>query len=176
MNSKNKNKDKISFEKRRFKTSSLSNLLPGMIQSMGKQSQKSHQGISIIKIISHWDEIMGTELAPHSQPLKVQYHKQKNKDNGELETIITIKILSENAFGTVIAMRQNIILQRLNRMFGTDKFKKISIDLGKVAAKTKTRQINDHKHYDLNLPDIDDVVLKSRLESLGQAVMNSTRK
>jgi hypothetical protein len=176
MVSKNKNKDKISFEKRRFQTAPLSKLLPSMIHTMGKQSQKTQSSVSIIRILTHWNDIVGQEMVSHTQPIKVFYRKQKNRNTGELETIISLKIIADSAFGTIIAMRQNIILERLNRLFGTTKFQKLSIDIGKISRKSNLMIHPEPKHYDLNLPDIEDAVLKSRLESLGQAVMNSTQK
>ena len=153
-------------------------MLPDMIKTIGRKGghQKAGNGYSIIRLLTQWNELVGPELAPHTRPLKIIHKKQKNRNTGELEQIISLKIMAEGSFGTVIAMRQAVILDRLNRLYGTDRFRHLLIEHGTVSHMHQTPKTKILKHYSLELPEIDDPVLKSRLESLGQAVMNSTQK
>lgn len=132
----------------------------------------------MIRLITHWPDIVGNELAQKSTPLKILYKKQKNRHTGNLDQIMVLKIRCEGSFGTIIAMRQAIIIDRLNRLFGTESFSALSIEHGPslAAAQQNPSKRAQPTHYDIELPDIDDPVLKSRLESLGQAVMNSAPK
>jgi hypothetical protein len=171
-----KNKDKITFEKRQFHNASLSKMMPSLLRKVGGASSKSKSHTSIIRIVTNWPDIVGQDIANSSEPLKVIYKKQKNRENGELDTVISLRIRAEGALGTIIAMRQAIIVDRLNRLCGTDKFTAISIEHGTVTKIKKSPIAKPTKIFELNLPEIDDPVLKSRLESLGQAVMNSVNK
>ena len=124
--------------------------------------------------MNHWPEIIGAELADKTTPLKMRSLYQKNRDTGEQEQIMVLKIMAESALGTVIAMRQTIILERVNRLFGGTRFKKLDIIQGQITKTVTPKKENTGIHFDLNITDIDDPILKSRLESLGQAVMNSS--
>ena len=84
-----------------------------------------------------------------------------------------LKLKADSAVSTAIAMREAIILDRLNRLFGTENFKKLDIVQGYNDTNKAVKQIKTLSHHKIDLPDIEDPVLKSRLESLGQAVMNS---
>ena len=151
-------------------------MMPSLLRSIGGAHTKSNAHTSIIRIITHWHDIVGMDLALSSKPLKVIYKKQKNRQTGDLDTVMSLKIKAEGALGTVIAMRQAIIIDRLNRLCGTDKFISLSIEDGTVSRMETIKKPKPTQIYTLDLPDIDDPVLKSRLESLGQAVMNSAQK
>jgi hypothetical protein len=112
------------------------------------------------------------EIAARTMPIKIGFRKQKNRETGEQTSIRVLKIKAESAVVTSIAMREAIICQRLNTIFGTDDFQKLDIEHGIIAPPklpSKKQQITHH----IDLPNIDDPVLKDRLESLGQAVMNN---
>ena len=59
--------------------------------------------------MNHWPDIIGADMAPKTQPIKIGFKKQKNRETGEQETIRTLKLKAEGALGTVIAMRESII-------------------------------------------------------------------
>lgn len=151
-------------------------MMPTLLKKVGGASKKSNSHTSIVRIITGWIDIVGVDIAQSSEPLKVIYKKQKNRNTGELDTVMSLKLRAEGALGTTIAMRQAIILDRLNRLCGTERFVALTIEHGTVHKIKKTTKPTQSKKYDLALPDIDDPVLKSRLESLGQAVMNSVNK
>lgn len=164
----------IKFDERRFSTAHMSKVLPSIMKTLGA-SAEARKSISIIRIMNHWETLVGQDLAIKSSPEKTIYRKQKCKQTGELQTVTCLKIKCDGAVGTVIAMREAIILERLNRMFGTSSFVSLSIEHGYIAPALASKTSNKPapRHFELDLPEIDDPVLKSRLESLGQAVMNS---
>jgi hypothetical protein len=166
-----KTKDKINFEKRKFGTNALSGILPSMMKQLGGAAE-AKKAASMIRVLNHWPDIIGAEMATRSMPLKVGFRKQKNRETGEQISIRVLKIKAESGIVTAIAMREAIICQRLNTLFGTDDFQKLDIEHGTVAPQKKTSK-KKQTIYNLDLPDINDPVLKDRLESLGQAVMNS---
>jgi hypothetical protein len=165
------------FEKRNFKTSALSNVMPSIMKTLGKSGEaKKHAGL--MRIINHWADIVGQDMADHTSPVKIISRRQQCRKTGNVGYISLLKIKCSGAMGTAIAMRGQLIAQRLNRLFATDKFTDVIIENGTIETiKAKKHQRpRPQKHYDLNLPEVNDPVLKMRLESLGQAVMNSARK
>lgn len=170
----NKDKDKLDFKKRKFKTSPLSSLVPSLIFKIGGAAE-AKKSASIIRIINHWPDIIGKDIASKTAPIKIIFKRQKNRDTNEQESVMALQLKAEGALGTTIAMRETIILDRLNRLFGHENFKKLDIIHGTVSSlQTPMTKKKPDITYDIQLPDIDDPILKSRLESLGQAVMNDT--
>ena len=145
------------------------------MQTLGKGAE-AKKSATLIRLINHWAEIIGTDMAEHSAPLKITYKQQKNRQTGEQEKFMVLKLKAEGAFAPTIGMRETIILDRINRLFGTEQFRKLDITHGTVSALPSPSSSHSKKvqqHHDLDLPEIDDPILKERLESLGQAVMNS---
>jgi hypothetical protein len=169
-----KNKDKITFDKRGFKTSPIGTVMASVMGTLGGAAE-AKKSATIIRLINHWPEIIGKDMAAKTAPLKITYKYQKNRETGENDQIMVLKMKAEGALGTTIAMRQTIILDRLNRLFGTDKFQKLDIIHGSISVPLQAKPKKIDKHYDIDLPEMDDALLKSRLESLGQAVMNSNK-
>ena len=136
---------------------------------------EAKKAASIIRVLNHWVDIMGTDMAPYSTPIRIGFRKQKDRNTGEQISIRVLKIKADSALATKIAMREQIILQRLNALFGTEDFQKLDIEQGRITLSAKQKTGSPPKIHDLDLPDVGDPILKDRLESLGQAVMNNPR-
>lgn len=150
--------------------------MPSLLKTLGA-SHQSKNAATIIRLTMHWPEIIGQELVDKSLPLKIGSRKQRNRITGQDEIISYVKIRAEGAYGTMIAMREAVIVDRINRLFGTDNFRAVIIEHGTILPKRSNKpvpQTANHAPCDIDLPEIDDPVLKNRLESLGQAVKNRT--
>lgn len=148
--------------------------MPSLLKTLGA-SHQSKNAATIIRLTMHWPEIIGQELVDKSIPLKIGSRKQKNRMTGENEIISYVKIKAEGAFGTMIAMREAVIVERINRLFGTDNFRAIVIEHGTISPKHVNKPVppkTNQASCRIDLPEIDDPVLKNTLESLGQAVKN----
>jgi hypothetical protein len=166
-----KSKQKNDFKKRKFKTSSVGSLVPTLLKKMGGAAE-AKKSASIIRVMNHWGEIIGNDMVEKTMPIKIGFKKQKNRITGEQETIRTLKLKAEGAFATAIAMREAIICQRLNTLFGAEDFGALIIEQGTVKKPKDLAIKKEIKKYDIDLNHIDDPILKERLNSLGQAVMN----
>lgn len=164
----------LKFDQRHFATSPLSQVMPGLMQTLGIAAE-AKKSVSMIRLINQWASIVGQDFAQRCTPLKIIYRKQKCRKTGDISTVSLLRLQCDNALGTVLAMREAIIVDRLNRLFGTSQFTGIQIEHGYTPASPAPQKRSEPRHFELNLPDIDDPVLKSRLESLGQAVMNSAQ-
>jgi hypothetical protein len=174
MTDKQKNKKEINLKKRGFKTSPLSNILPSLVKKIGGAVETKNTA-SLVRVLNHWTDIMGTDMAPKSMPVKIYSKRQKDRHTGEQVQFSCLRIKTEGSLSTAIAMRETIIVERLNRLFGADHFKKIDIEHGFIGARKPTVKKKETTNFDIDVSDISDPVLKSRLESLGQAVMNSAQ-
>ena len=125
------NKPKINFKKRRMATSHIASLAPAIIKKIGGTAE-AKGAASIIRVMTHWDDIMGHDIADKTAPLKIGFKKQKNRETGEQIIIRTLKLKAEGAFATTIAMREVIICQRLNTLFGADDFGALIIEQGSM--------------------------------------------
>lgn len=170
-----KKKSGLKFDQRNFKTSPLAKVMPSLMKTLG-HSSSAKKSVTLIRIMNHWSDIIGQDMAMHSTPLRIGYKKQKCPETGELKSYSMLKIRCEGALGTMIAMRQTIIVERLNRLFGAAYFSGIQIEHGTVKAVKAPTKKPAPIHFDLDLPDIDDPILKTRLESLGQAIMNKNNQ
>ncbi len=169
-----KPKPKNDFKKRKFKTSSISSLVPSLLKKMGGAAE-AKKSASIIRVMNHWADIIGKDMVDKTMPIKIGFKKQKNRATGDQETIRTLKLKAEGAFATAIAMRESIICQRLNTLFGADDFGALIIEQGTIQKRQQKAKSKPTVNHDLNLNHITDPILKQRLESLGQAVMNKDK-
>lgn len=174
MTEKQNGKKEISLKKRGFKTSPLSNILPSLVKKIGGVAETKNTA-SLIRVLNHWPDIMGGDMASKSMPVKIYSKRQKDRHTGEQVQFSCLRIKTEGSLSTTIAMREVIILDRLNRLFGTDNFKKLDIEHGFIGARKQVPKKEEKIDFDIDVSDIIDPVLKSRLESLGQAVMNSAQ-
>lgn len=171
---RSRKKQDLRFDQRHFSTSPLSTVMPGLMQTLGLAAE-AKKSVSMIRLMNQWTSIVGQDFVARCTPLKIVYRKQKCRTTGEIRTVSLLRLQCDNAIGTVLAMREAIIVDRLNRLFGTTQFTGLQIEHGYTPPAPDVVKRAAPRHYDLDLPDIDDPVLKSRLESLGQAVMNSAQ-
>jgi len=80
---------------------------------MGKVFERKY--IALGRIVTCWPEIMGEEYAERAQPSKIHYIKPKNaKDKPKA----TLSIAATSADCAVLMYRKDLILQRINQIFG----------------------------------------------------------
>lgn len=76
--------------------------------------------IALGRIVTHWEDVIGSRMAKIAQPLKIHYRKpsqtgQKQKDKkGEA----TLDIAVSSADSVLLSMQKGLILERINQLFG----------------------------------------------------------
>jgi hypothetical protein len=136
----------------------------------------SKKFISVGRILAHWDQIMGEEMAKHAQPIKVQYRKPKNRRE---KPSATLEIATPSAQASLLHYQIDLILERINRIFGERwitaiKFVHIPANSSKKSSfrNQKPRLSAQEKaELDAVLENISDPEMRLRLESLGQAML-----
>lgn len=152
----------------------LSTSVPALL---GKAFERKY--IALGRIVTQWREIIGEEYAERAQPAKIHYYKPKNpKDKPKA----TLDIAASSADCAVLVYRKDLILQRINQLFGdnwvTDiKFQHVEPKAkAKAQKRTKPLTEDEKNHLSQLLDGVDDPDLKDRLSRLGQSILQETKK
>ena len=73
------------------------------------------QGFAARELVTRWTEIAGSEVAAHSEPLKIRWPRPVE---GELPEPATLVLRVEGPMALEIQHASDIILERVNRFFG----------------------------------------------------------
>lgn len=128
------------------------------------------------RILTHWQDIVGDDLANKTQPVKLHYRKAKD---GSKQATASLDISASSADATMLYYRKDLILERINQIFGDRWITAIRFVPSETAEQDfksppkprKTLTENDKLYLSEVLESIDDPELKDRLEKLGQAML-----
>ena len=144
---------------------------------MGKVFERKY--IALGRIVTHWREIVGEEYAERAQPAKIHYIKPKNPKE---KPRATLDIAASSADCAVLVYRKDLILQRINQLFGdgwvTDiKFQHVEPKV-KIKAQKRTKLLTEDEknHLSQLLDGVDDPEIKERLSRLGQSILQEHKK
>ena len=73
------------------------------------------QGFASTEIVARWADIVGAEVAAHSEPLKINWPRQANEETAEPATLI---LRVEGPAAIEIQHLSSVILERVNQFFG----------------------------------------------------------
>lgn len=140
----------------------------------------SRKFVMLGRILTYWEDIVGKDLAHKTQPVKLQYKKPKE---GEKATA-TLSIATSNAEATMMHYRKDLILERINQIFGERFVTAIRFvpnetaeqDYAKPIKPRKILTENDKTYLSGVLEDVEDQELKAVLESLGKSMLQSSSR
>jgi hypothetical protein len=143
----------------------LADLATGLLaQSFRKQ------GFASSELIVRWETIVGSEVALHAEPLKIQWPRGSEGENPEPGTLV---LRVEGPAAIEIQHMSQVILERVNRYFGWAAIDRIAIRQAPLRGLPRKpdrtldplaiQQVAD------TLPDLDEG-LKMALARLGAAV------
>jgi hypothetical protein len=140
--------------------------------------------IALGRIVTHWPDIIGADMATRTQPMKIHYRKAKTDKDGKKEKArATLEIGASSADCAVLQMQKGLILERINQVFGDAwvediKFAHIAPPAKSVAKSRKKAPLNeeDQKYLAEILEEVTDPDIKQRLSSLGKAFLKDKTK
>jgi len=97
----------------------LSDLLAGTLGDVLKA-----QGFASTEIISRWPDIVGVEIAAHSEPLKINWPRQTGEETSEPATLV---LRVEGPAALEVQHLSALILERVNRFFGWQAIGRIAL-------------------------------------------------
>lgn len=151
-------------------------LLQGQIRRAGES-----RGFSVSRLLTHWEDIMGPDIADISVPVHVRYGRQGLG--------ATLTLLTTGANAPILEMQKERIREKANACYGYNAISKVSItqtapsgfNEGQVAfrPKKKTQTVDRTPTTDAAkrlVGDVDDDSLKQALERLGQNILSKSKR
>ncbi|GLI21145.1 hypothetical protein GGQ86_001333 [Xanthobacter flavus] len=68
-------------------------------------------GFSVVEVVTHWDEIVGPDLAPRCIPLKLQWPREEG-------AAATLVVRVEGAYAIELQYAAGVVVERINAYFG----------------------------------------------------------
>ena len=100
---------------------------PGIAEMCGKA------GISVVEVVTNWDEIVGPDLGPRSVPLKLQWPRRG--PDGTLPEPATLVVRVEGPYAIEMQHAAPVVLERINAYFGWRCVGRIALRQGPVPAR-----------------------------------------
>ncbi len=130
------------------------------------------QGFASVEIVARWVDIVGTEIAAHSEPLKINWPRRADEETSEPATLV---LRVEGPAALEIQHLSSVILERVNRFFGWRAIGRLALrqaPLRRQAPKSAplppdpgaTARIAE------SLPEVEDENLRLALARLGAAI------
>lgn len=75
----------------------------------------ARQGFASTGLVTHWDEIVGAEIAAHAEPLRMNWPRRVHEDDPDPATLV---LRVEGPVALEIQHLSGVIIERVNRFFG----------------------------------------------------------
>jgi hypothetical protein len=130
------------------------------------------QGFTSTEIIAHWADIVGAEIAAHSEPMKINWPRAIGEEAPEPATLV---LRVEGPAAIEVQHLSAVILERVNRFFGWQAIGRIALRQAPLRRHPppKTRPQADPEaatRIAAALPQIEDEDLRQALARLGAAI------
>jgi hypothetical protein len=149
--------------------------------------------VALGRIVSEWPNIVGAEFALRAQPVKINYRPLKHKPGqsgketarpGQQVSSVapaTLEIAVNQSEATLFHYQKDVILQRINHIFGSDwigDIRFVAAEMPDISRKQKKvsallrRGLSPVAEQNLSgiLQDVPDEPIKSALHRLGQGI------
>jgi hypothetical protein len=130
------------------------------------------QGFASIELVTHWDDIVGPEIAALCEPMKLQWARTKDPEDAEPATLV---LRVEGPAAIEIQHLAGILIERVNRFFGWQAVGRLAMRQAPLArrARPKPRPAIDPaaaSRIAEGLSGIEDADLRAALGRLGAAI------
>jgi hypothetical protein len=130
------------------------------------------QGFASTELISRWADIVGTEIAAHSEPMKIQWQRQIGDEPPDPATLI---LRVEGPAALDIQHLSGVILERVNRFLGWQAIGRITLRQAPLSRRKPKRVVKGPNPETVQkvaeaLPETLDDGLKQALARLGASI------
>jgi len=129
------------------------------------------QGFASTEIISRWTDIVGMEIAAHSEPLKISWPRAIGDQPPEPATLV---LRVEGPAALEIQHLSAVILERVNRFFGWQAIGRLAIRQAPIRRREQPQQREPDPAIAARiaetLPDVESDNLRQALARLGAAI------
>lgn len=85
------------------------------------------RGFAQSRVLTHWEEIVGAELASMSRPVEIKYGPVRLKGKTDHAHGAKLIVLTRGAFAPMLEMRRDEIRQRINGVYGYEAIRHVII-------------------------------------------------
>jgi hypothetical protein len=132
------------------------------------------QGFASTELVTRWAEIVGTEIAAHAEPEKIQWSRPWG---GETPQPGTLVLRVEGPAAIEIQHLSGVVLERVNRFFGWQAVGSLRLRQAPLRRRAKATQgcgdAEAAARIAADLPEIADENLRAALGRLGAAIKQS---
>jgi len=132
------------------------------------------QGFASAELITRWTEIVGAEIAAHSEPVKIQWPRPAAGEERQPGTLV---LRVDGPAAIEIQHLTNVICERVNRFLGWRGIERVALRQAPLrrGARKVARGSDPVATAQLaaSLPDIADEALRQALARLGAAIKRS---
>jgi hypothetical protein len=131
------------------------------------------QGFAAVELATRWPEIVGAEIAAHSQPEKIQWPRSPQAGNASEPGTLMLRV--EGPAAVEIQHLSEVILQRVNQFFGWQAVAGLRLRQAPLARRAEPRRLPAPDpaataRIASTLPEIRDEKLRQALARLGAAM------
>lgn len=150
----------------RGKARPLADLVGGALQSAFAK-----QGFAAVDIVSHWEDIVGPELAARTEPMRLVWPRREDPDSSG-----TLTIRVEGAYALELQHLAPVVIERVNRYFGWACVGRIAIRQGPVVKRARRADLpleppaEAVAEIERGLGEFEDEALKTALARFGALV------
>ena len=132
----------------------------------------SRQGFTSAELVTHWDDIVGRDIAVHTEPLKIQWPRHSDPDEDEAATLV---LRVQGPAAIEIQHLSNVILGRVNGFLGWRAIGRLALRQAPLLRRSKRpppRPIDEEaaQRIAATLSTIADEGLRAALGRLGAAI------
>src|SRR5215468_4535201 len=130
------------------------------------------QGFAARELVTRWGEIAGSEIAAHSEPLKMQWPRPVE---GQPQEPATLVLRVEGPMALEIQHSSDVILQRVNRFFGWSAVGKLALRQAPLSRRNRPKPSREPDpdavaRVEETLTAVEDEDLRAALARLGAAI------
>jgi hypothetical protein len=141
------------------------------------------QGFGSAELVTRWTEIVGVDIARHSEPIKIQWARPvppsspRGERSGGMQEPGTLLLRVEGPAAIEIQHLTNVICDRVNQFLGWRAVARIRLQQAPLrrgqGSKTRAPDLVAAARIAASLPEIADEDLRQALARLGAAVKKS---
>lgn len=129
-------------------------------------------GFASTEIVTHWEDIVGGEIAAHSEPIKITWPRQRDAEAPEPATLV---LRCQGPAAIEIQHLTGVIIERVNRFLGWRAVERVALRQAPLTRRERPKpppaiDAEAARRIAAEMTDITDDSLRAALGRLGAAV------
>ena len=139
------------------------------------------QGFASTEIVTHWEDIVGIEIAAHSEPIRITWPRTGDQGDDAEPAPATLVLRCQGPAAIEIQHLAGVIVERVNRFLGWRAVERVALRQAPLARRAKAKpppaiDAEAARRIAAQMTDITDEDLRAALGRLGAAVKRGRRE